>query len=187
MRRTVTLGGAFALLLLMALSAAGNDMENATEVEEDLWADIDADLIASKVDVKDISGMYADVTESVYIGIDENDTTPYPYQETETYIWTIEQRGSLLLGKIEGSDGETYQIMGSTAMDELCLVYYGNVTYDGDDWLVEGFMDGNILETGEIVLNGIGYEYAADSEDPDNYEFSSYFAETTVLTPIEEE
>ena len=186
MRGIVTLGGALALLLLTALSAAGDDLENAAE-GEDLWAGMDANLIASKVEVKDISGRYADLTQGVYIGIDENETTPYPYQEVETYIWTIEQKGSLLLGIIEGSEGDNYQIMGSTSMDELCLVYYGPEMGDGEDVLVEGFMDGKILETGEIVLNGIGYEYIINPEDADDYEFDAYYAETTVLTPIEEE
>jgi hypothetical protein len=185
MRKAVTFGGALVLLLLVALSAAGEDSENATD-GEDPWAAIDANLITSKVEVKDISGKYADVTQGVYAEIGENDTTPYPYQEDGTYIWTIEQHGSLLLGTIEGSEGDNYKIMGSTTMDDVMIVYYGPGTEDGISLKLEGLLDGDILESGEIVLNCIGYEYTIDPEDADNYTFTDYFAETTVLTPIDE-
>jgi hypothetical protein len=187
MRGIVTIGGILALLLLMGLSAMGDDSESAAN-GEDPWAAIDANLIASKVEVKDISGKYADLTQGVYAEIDGNATTPYPYQEDGIYIWTIEQHGSSLLGTIEGSEGDTYKLIGSTAMDEVMLVYYGPETDDGTNLTleVEGVLDGEILESGEIVLNGIGYEYTIDPEDTDNYTFSDYFAETTVLTPIEE-
>lgn len=186
MRGIMTFGGALILLLLLAgLSAAEDDSMNATD-GEDPWAAMDANLIASKVEVKDISGKYADVTQGVYAEIDENDTTPSPYQEDGTYIWTIEQHGSLLLGTIEGSEGDNYKIMGSTTMDDVMMVYYGPETEEGISWIVEGLLDGDILESGEIVLNCIGYEYTIDPEDADNYTFTDYFAETTVLTPIDE-
>jgi hypothetical protein len=186
MRKAVTFGGALILLLLLAgLSAAEDDSMNAVD-GEDLWAAVDANLITSKVEVMDISGKYADVTQGVYAEIDENDTTPYPYQEDGIYIWTIEQHGSLLLGTIEGSEGDTYKVIGSTAMDEVMMVYYGPETEDGISLNIEGLLDGEILESGEIVLNCIGYEYTIDPEDADNYTFTDYFAETTVLTPIKE-
>jgi len=179
----MTLGGILALLLLTGMTAMGDDSESAANVE-DPWAAMDANLITSKVEVKDISGKYVDLTQGVYAEIDGNDTTPYPYQEDDIYTWTIEQHGSLLLGTIEGSEGDTYQVMGSTAMDEVMIVYYGPETADGMNLTIEGLLDGEILESGEIVLNGIGYEYTIDPEDADNYTFTGYFAETTVLTPI---
>jgi hypothetical protein len=173
------------LLLLTGLSAMGDDSESAAN-GEDPWAALDTDLISSKVDVKDISGKYADLTQGVAVEVEGNVTTPYPYQEDGIYIWTIEQHGSLLLGTIEGSEGDSYRVIGSTAMDEVSIVYYGPETDDGTNLTIEGFLDGEILESGEIVLNGIGYEYTMDPEDADNYTFSDYYAETTVLTPIEE-
>ncbi len=185
MRRILTLGGILTILLLTGLSAMGDDSENATN-GDDPWAAMDANLIASKVEVKDISGKYADLTQGVYAEIDGNDTTPNPYQEDGIYIWTIEQHGSLLQGTIEGSEGDTYKVIGSTTMDEVMIVYYGPETDEGMSLTIEGLLDGEILDSGEIVLNGIGYEYTIDPEDADNYTFSDYFAETTVLTPIEE-
>ena len=186
MRKAVAFGGALILLLLLAgLSAAEDDSMNAAG-GEDPWAAMDANLITSKVEVKDISGKYIDVTQGVYAEIDENDSMPYPYQEVETYIWTIEQRGSLLMGTIEGSEGDTYEIIGSTTRDDVMMVYYGPETEDGMSLAIEGLLDGDILESGEIVLNCIGYEYTIDPEDADNYTFTDYFAETTVLTPMEE-
>lgn len=185
MRKAVTFGGVLILLLLAGLSVAEDDSMNAVD-SEDPWASMDANLITSKVEVKDISGKYIDVTQGVYAEIDENDTTPYPYQEVETYIWTIEQHGSLLLGTIEGSEGDNYKIMGSTTMNDVMMVYYGPETEDGMSLNLEGLLDGDILESGEIVLNCIGYEYTFDPEDADNYTFTDYFVETTVLTPIDE-
>jgi hypothetical protein len=145
---------------------------------------VDANLITSKVEVKDISGKYADVTQGFYAEIDENDSTPYPYQEDGIYIWTIEQHGSLLLGTIEGSEGDTYKLIGSTTMDEVMMVYYGPETDDRMSLTIEGLLDGEILESGEIVLNCIGYEYTTAPEGAENYTFNDYYAETTVLTPI---
>jgi hypothetical protein len=187
MRGIVTLGGILTLLLLAGLSAMGEELENATD-GEDPWTAIDANLIASKVEVKDISGKYADITQGVYAEIDGNDTMPYPYQEDGLFIWTIEQHGSALLGTIESTEGYIYKLIGATSMDEVMLVYYGPETDDETNLTVEveGLLDGEILESGEIVLNGIGYEYTIDPENADNYTFNDYFAETTVLTPIEE-
>lgn len=217
MRGSATLGGILALLLLLGLAAGGEEAAEAAEVEETLeelnaseisspeeeaeeaadgedpWAKLTASTISTMVEVRDISGRYADITEGAYIKLDENDTSPHPYLEEEgTYIWTIEQHGSILTGTIESSDGESYPILGSTIMDELSLVYFGtgtdvetNVTYE-----IEGVLEGKILESGQIVLKGIGYEYiikpGLDPEEADDYTFNGYFAETTILTPIDE-
>lgn len=216
MRGSATLGGILALLLLLGSTAGGEEAAEAADVEETLedlntseissmeegsieaaegedpWAKLNESAISSILEVKDISGRYADITEGAYIELNENDTSPYPYQEEGIYIWTIEQHGSILTGTIESSDGESYSILGSTIMDELSLVYFGtgtddetNVTYE-----MEGFLDGKILESGQIVLKGIGYEYiikpGLDPEEIDDYTFNGYFTETTILTPIDE-
>ena len=186
MKGIATIGGIITLLLLTGLTAMGEeDPANAT-AEEDVWAALDPTLITSKVEVKDISGKYVDVTQGAYIEMYENETTPYPYQEDGTFLWTIEQQGSLLMGTIEDNEGGIYQILGSTVMEDVYLVYYGPETDDGTNLLVEGLLDGNILESGEIVLNGIGYGYTIDPEDVDNYTFNEYYAETTILVPIDE-
>ncbi|HOO54525.1 MAG TPA: hypothetical protein PLY09_01265 [Methanothrix sp.] len=178
MRKAVTFGGALILLLLLAgLSAVGDDLESAADVE-DPWAAIDSSLIASKVEVKDISGKYADLTQGVAVGTEGNATEEYPYQEE--CVWTIEQHGSLLVADMECAEGGPYQVVGSTSMDEVHIYYIGPETVDGMNVTVEGILDGEILESGEIVMNGVGAAYDADLNEV------YYFAETTVLTPIEE-
>jgi hypothetical protein len=178
MRRIVTLGGILTLLLLVGLSAMGEDSENAVN-SEDQWAALDTDLNASNVEVKDISGKYADLTRGFYIMAGENVTTATPVQVE--CIWTIEQHGSLLLGTAECTGaGWSYQIMGSTTMEDVHILYMGTHTEEGVAVTEEGILDGEILESGEIVLNGVGSAYGTDLEEV------YYFAETTVLTPIDE-
>lgn len=184
MRRIATIGGILALLLLTGLSAVGDDQEVADEVE-DTWAALDTTQITSKVEVKDISGKYADLTQGVAVDFDGNYSAPYPY-EGGSYIWTIEQYGSILVGTIESSEGGSYQLLGSTVMDEVRIIYFESETGEGTNLTYEGMLSGKILESGEIVLTGLGYGYRVDPEDLDNYTFAEYFAETTILTPIEE-
>ena len=96
------------------------------------------------------------------------------------FVWTIEQHGSLLVATMECLDGGPYQVVGSTTMDEVHILYSGPETDDGMNLTVEGVLDGEILESGEIILNGVGAAYDMDLKKV--YDF----AETTVLTPIEE-
>jgi len=177
MRGIVTLGGILALLLLTGLTAMGDDPVNATN-SEDPWADLNTDLISSKVNVKDISGEYADLTQGVAIEVDGNVTTVYPFQEE--CVWTIEQHGSLLVADMKCLDGGPYQVVGSTTMDEVHIFYTGAETDDGMNLTVEGILDGEIQESGEIILNGVGAAYDMDMKKA--YDF----AETTLLTPIDE-
>lgn len=188
MREVSALVGILALLLLTGLSAVGEETADSADVE-DPWAEVNTSKISSMVEVKDISGTYADITEGGWIEARGENATAHPYEEEEgTYIWTIEQHGSIVTGTIESSEGESYKILGSTTMDELCLVYFGLMTNDetNSTYEMEGFLDGKILESGQIVLNGLGYEYTLDPEDVNNYTFDGYFTETTILTPIEE-
>lgn len=178
MRGIATLGGILILLLLTGLSAMGGDDSESAANGEDLWAALDTDLIASKVEVKDIFGKYADLTQGVAVGVEGNATVEYPYQEE--CVWTIEQHGSLLVATMECLEGGPYQVVGSTSMDEVHIYYTGTERADGMNVTVEGILDGEILESGEIVMNGVGAAYDADLNEV------YYFAETTVLTPIEE-
>jgi len=179
MKIIVTLGRIFVLLLLTELTAMGEeDPANAT-AEENVWATLDTTLISSKVEVKNISGTYADFTQGFYIEAGENASTVTPVQAE--CIWTIEQHGSLLMGTAECAGAEwSYQILGSTLMDEVHILYTGTQTEDGVTFTEEGVLDGEILESGEIVMNGVGSCY--DTNLTEVY----YFAETTILTPIGE-
>jgi len=177
MKGITALGGIFTFFLLMGSIAMGDDgSENAVSNGDDPWSALDTTLITSEVDVKDISGNYADISQGVEIRIVENITELQPYQEES--IWTIEQYGSLLV--ISSDFSASYQVVGSTLMDEVHIIYTGPCICDGINVTVEGILDGEILESGQIVLNGVGSAYDAGM----NRVFD--FAETTILTPIDE-
>lgn len=80
MREVSALVGILALLLLTGLSAVGEETADSADVE-DPWAEVNTSKISSMVEVKDISGTYADITEGGWIEARGENATAHPYEE----------------------------------------------------------------------------------------------------------
>jgi len=108
----------------------------------------------------DISGNYSGIANGFAINASDG-TLIIPPAEANLSV-NIEQTGNLLKAEVQevGMDnqptGQTYYMVGSIRDNFVILYYAGVEKLMGDSAITEGISMGEVLESGDIVLNTVG-------------------------------
>jgi hypothetical protein len=175
--KTIKFGAAIAGLLLTGVLILSTAMAAEDAASEFSWDGFDPSYLPEVAEVQDISGKYTCVMEGFIIDADGNLAMVSPYQQSVGTL-TFEQHGSLLLVTVDDGQGDIYYAVGSTTDESILILWTGFDEFGGDSLYYEEVLDGDILDSGEIVFNTVGSAYDVDKNAIINW------ADAGVLTPV---
>lgn len=175
--KTKIFSAAIAGLLLTGVLILSTAMGAEDAASEFTWDDFNLNYLPAVAEVEDISGKYTCQIEGFIVDTYGNLAMVSPYQDSASTL-TFVQHGSLLLITVDDGKGDIYHAVGSTTEESVMILWTGFDEFGGDNLYYEEVLDGDILDSGEIVFNTVGSAYDVDKNAIINW------AEAGVLTPV---